>query len=176
MKKGALIGLLTVSIGLIGLTACSKPAEKTKTSDSSSTAVTTESSTAVSSPAAPVAQAAITAQEVVQAFKDNGLGVNEEREMTEADYGLAPMKAATGVIFGVYYSEYSASYLNGRVTVYTNLADLQEAKNFYDSLTAENAQYKSWTAVNESKLVLLQMNGGIDEVAFGEFEYVLGTI
>ncbi|MBL1225814.1 hypothetical protein [Enterococcus sp. BWR-S5] len=165
MKKG--IAFVLLGLCSFMMAACSNN-EKPTTSNSSTT---TASSTTVSSEAP--AQPLITAQEVVQKFKEAGLAVYEERDMTEADYGLAPMKAASGVIFGVFYSEYSASYLNGRVTAYTNLADLQEAKAFYDNLTAENEQYKSWTAVNETKLVLLQMNGGIDEVAFSEFQYVL---
>lgn len=175
MKKGVILGLLMIFC--LGLTACKTSDDQTKTSESS-TATTVSSSVASTtvSSEAPAAQTLITAQEVVQKFSEAGLAVYEQRDMTETDYGLAPMKAGSGVIFGVYYSEYSASYLNGRVTTYTNLADLQEVKAFYDNLTAENAKYKSWTAVNEEKLVLLQMNGGIDEVAFSEFEYILGTI
>ncbi|MBL1229902.1 hypothetical protein IW492_11730 [Enterococcus sp. BWB1-3] len=181
MNKRIIFGLL--SIGFLSLSACSKPDDQKDTSanSSSSEAALTDNTTASTETPeaqAPEAQpqAAITAMEVVQKFKEAGLGVNEERDMTPEDYGLAPMKAASGAIFGVYYSEYTASYLNGRVTVYTNLADLQEVKAFYDNLSAEDPQYKSWTAVNEEKLILLQMNGGIDEVAFGEFEYILGTV
>lgn len=168
MKKG--IAFVLLSMCCLVMTACNNN-DKAATTNSSKT---TASSTTASSEAP--AQPLITAQEVVQKFQEAGLAVYEQRDMTEADYGLAPMKAASGVIFGVYYSEYSASYLNGRLTAYTNLADLQEAKAFYDNLTAENEQYKSWTAVNENKLVLLQMNGGIDEVAFSEFDYILSTL
>ncbi|MGC6770118.1 hypothetical protein ACYSNR_07895 [Enterococcus sp. LJL128] len=169
MKKGVTLSLLGICCFL--LMSCSTPDKKTTATSSSETT----SSTTIASNEAP-AQASITAQEVVQKFKDAGLAVYEERDMTQEDYGLAPMKAATGVIFGVYYSEYTASYLNGRVTVYTNLADLQEVKKFYDDLSAEDPKFKSWTAVNEEKLVLFQMNGGIDEAAFNEFQYVLGTL
>ncbi|MBP1047991.1 hypothetical protein I6N96_17000 [Enterococcus sp. BWM-S5] len=169
MKKG--MSFILLGICCFAIAACSNN-EKPATSNSSAT---TTNSTTITSSEAP-AQPLISAQEVVQKFQEAGLAVYEERDMTEADYGLAPMKASSGVIFGVYYSEYSASYLNGRLTAYTNLADLQEAKAFYDNLTAENEQYKSWTAVNENKLVLLQMNGGIDEVAFSEFQYVLENL
>ncbi|MCP6640237.1 hypothetical protein NL504_27360, partial [Klebsiella pneumoniae] len=61
-------------------------------------------------------------KDVTKGFNDDGLTVNEEREMTKDDYGMAPMKADKAVIFGVEKGE-DGNYKNARLMKFKNKDD-----------------------------------------------------
>ncbi|AAX91300.1 ORF039 [Staphylococcus phage 37] len=108
-------------------------------------------------------------KDVTKGFKDNGLAVNEEREMTKDDYGMAPMKAKEGVIFGV-EKGYDDQYMNGRLMKFDNKEDLEQTKKYYDDLGKESAMFYSHTYKSEDGKFLIQMNGDIDDKTFDKYK------
>lgn len=106
-------------------------------------------------------------KDVTKGFKDDGLAVNEEREMTKDDYGMAPMKAKEGVIFGV-EKGYDDQYMNGRLMKFDNKDDLEQTKKYYDEVGKESALLYSHTHSKDD--FLLQMNGDIDDKTFEKYK------
>lgn len=106
-------------------------------------------------------------KDVTKGFKDDGLAVNEEREMTKDDYGMAPMKAKEGVIFGV-EKGYDDQYMNGRLMKFDNKDDLEQTKKYYDEVGKESALLYSHTYSKDD--FLLQMNGEIDDKTFEKYK------
>ncbi|MFR6531942.1 MAG: hypothetical protein ACLUOM_02835 [Staphylococcus simulans] len=106
-------------------------------------------------------------KDVTKGFKDDGLSVKEEREMTRHDYGMAPMKAKEGVIFGV-EKGYDDQYMNGRLMKFDNKDDLEQTKKYYDEVGKESALLYSHTYSKDD--FLLQMNGEIDDKTFEKYE------
>ncbi|EKS26039.1 hypothetical protein HMPREF9310_01270 [Staphylococcus simulans ACS-120-V-Sch1] len=106
-------------------------------------------------------------KDVAKGFKDDGLAVNEEREMTRHDYGMAPMKAKEGVIFGV-EKGYDDQYMNGRLMKFDNKDDLEQTKKYYDEVGKESALLYSHTYSKDD--FLLQMNGEIDDKTFEKYK------
>ncbi|WP_156875381.1 stress protein [Virgibacillus sp. 6R] len=112
-----------------------------------------------------------TADDVIKAFKDAGLEAEEPTEMTKDDYGVAPMKSDEGLRFLV---PSIAEGAGGRVITYSNQDDLDEMKEYYDSLGEESAMLFSWTA--KSGNVLLQINGDLEEDKFNEYKKALESV
>lgn len=108
-------------------------------------------------------------KDITKGFKDDGLAVNEEREMTKDDYGMAPMKAKEGVIFGV-EKGYDDQYMNGRLMKFDNKDDLEQTKKYYDDLGKESAMFYSHTYKSEDGKFLIQMNGDIDDKTFEKYK------
>lgn len=108
-------------------------------------------------------------KDVTKGFKDNGLAVNEEREMTKDDYGMAPMRAKEGVIFGV-EKGYDDQYMNGRLMKFDNKEDLEQTKKYYDDLGKESAMFYSHTYKSDDDKFLIQMNGDIDDKTFEKYK------
>ncbi|UXR31870.1 hypothetical protein [Staphylococcus simulans] len=106
-------------------------------------------------------------KDITKGFKDDGLTVNEEREMTRHDYGIAPMKAKEGVIFGV-EKGYDDQYMNGRLMKFDNKDDLEQTKKYYDEVGKESALLYSHTYSKDD--FLLQMNGEIDDKTFEKYK------
>lgn len=106
-------------------------------------------------------------KDVTKGFNDDGLSVKEEREMTRHDYGMAPMKAKEGVIFGV-EKGYDDQYMNGRLMKFDNKDDLEQTKKYYDEVGKESALLYSHTYSKDD--FLLQMNGEIDDKTFEKYE------
>ncbi|GAA2926200.1 LysM peptidoglycan-binding domain-containing protein [Enterococcus raffinosus] len=97
---------------------------------------------------------------VIENFKNDGLEVNEPRKMTKDDYGMAPLKAKDGMIFGVQVGT-DGEYQNARIFSFENVDDLNDTKKYYDDLGKESSMTFSYTAANEDKLVLMQFNGDL---------------
>ncbi len=95
---------------------------------------------------------------LIDKFKNDGLEVNEPRKMTKDDYGMAPLKAKEGMIFGVQL-ESDGEYQNARIFSFKTIDDLNDTKKYYDDLGKESSMTFSYTAANEDKLVLMQFNG-----------------
>ncbi|UXS43786.1 hypothetical protein [Staphylococcus delphini] len=106
-------------------------------------------------------------KDATKGFKDDGLSVKEEREMTRHDYGMAPMKAKEGVIFGV-EKGYDDQYMNGRLMKFDNKDDLEQTKKYYDEVGKESALLYSHTYSKDD--FLLQMNGEIDDKTFEKYK------
>lgn len=97
---------------------------------------------------------------VIENFKNDGLEVNEPRKMTKDDYGMAPLKAKEGMIFGVQVGS-DGEYQNARIFSFKTIDDLNDTKTYYDDLGKESSMTFSYTAANEDKLVLMQFNGDL---------------
>ncbi|MCQ9300504.1 hypothetical protein NQ043_05005 [Staphylococcus hyicus] len=108
-------------------------------------------------------------EDFTKGFKDAGLNVNGEKEMTREDYGTAPMKAEKGIIFGVEKGE-DGQYMNGRLLEFKNEKDLDQTKEYYDKLGKESAILYSHTYKAEDGKYLLQMNGEIDDSTFDKYK------
>ncbi|EQB35254.1 MULTISPECIES: hypothetical protein [Virgibacillus] len=113
----------------------------------------------------------LTTDDVVSAFKDAGLEAEEPKEMTKDDYGIAPMKADEGVRFLI---PSLGSDSGGRIFTYENDADLDEMKEYYDTLGEETAMLFSWTIKHEN--VLVQINGDLEESKYNEYKSALENI
>ncbi|WP_241955571.1 hypothetical protein [Staphylococcus chromogenes] len=108
-------------------------------------------------------------EDFIKGFKEAGLNVNGEKEMTREDYGTAPMKAEKGIIFGVKKGE-DGQYMNGRLLEFKNEKDLDQTKEYYDKLGKESAILYSHTYKTEDGKYLLQMNGEIDDSTFDKYK------
>ncbi|WP_241955712.1 hypothetical protein [Staphylococcus chromogenes] len=108
-------------------------------------------------------------EDIAKGFKDAGLNVNNEKEMTREDYGAAPMKAENGIIFGVEKGQ-DGQYKNGRLLEFKDEKDLDQTKEYYDKLGKESAILYSHTYKTEDGKYLLQMNGEIDDSTFDKYK------
>lgn len=97
---------------------------------------------------------------VVDQFKKDGLEVNNARKMTKDDYGMAPLKAKEGMIFGIQLGT-DGEYQNARIFSFENIEDLNDTKKYYDELGKESSVTFSYTAADEDNLVLMQFNGDL---------------
>lgn len=110
----------------------------------------------------------LTSGDVVDGFKDAGLTVEDKREMSKDDYGMAPMKAADGTMFTV---PFVCEDCNVRVMSFKKDADLKQTKAYYDDLGAESAMFFSWTI--EHANILVQLSGDMEEEKVEEYREVV---
>ncbi|BAC14884.1 hypothetical protein [Oceanobacillus iheyensis HTE831] len=113
----------------------------------------------------------ITTDDVISAFNDAGLEAESPSEMTNEDYGIAPMKADEGVRFLI---PALGEDSGGRVFTYSDESDLDEMKEHYDSMGEESAMLFSWTI--KHKNVLVQINGDLEEDTYNEYKSALESI
>ncbi|MFC4387760.1 stress protein [Gracilibacillus marinus] len=113
----------------------------------------------------------ITTDDVISAFKDAGLEVGETSEMTKDDFGLGPMKSEEGIRFLI---PSLGENNGGRILTYKNESDLDEMKEYYDSLGEESAMFFSWTI--KHKNVLVQINGDLPEEKYEEYKKALESL
>ncbi|MGW7931843.1 hypothetical protein ACWEWU_09315 [Staphylococcus xylosus] len=106
--------------------------------------------------------------DITNGFKEDKLSVKEEKEMTRKDYGLAPMKAEKGVIFGV-KKDVNNEYMNARLMNFKNEKDLEQTKKYYDDVGKESAFLYSHTYKSKDGKYLIQMNGEIDDNTFEKY-------
>lgn len=117
------------------------------------------------------AESYLTNQEVIDAFQNAGLEVEDASEMTKDDYGIAPMKAEEGTRFLIPSLGDDAG---GRVFTYDNESDLDEMQEHYDSMGKESAMLFSWTI--KYKNVLVQINGDLSEEEYNEYKKALESL
>ncbi|MFD2654501.1 hypothetical protein [Gracilibacillus thailandensis] len=110
----------------------------------------------------------LSSEEVINAFKDAGLDIGETSEMTKDDYGIAPMKTESGTRFLI---PSLGEENGGRILIYDNEEDLDEMKEYYDSMGEESAMLFSWTI--KHKNVLVQINGDLPEDKYNEYKAAL---
>ncbi|WP_244265173.1 LysM peptidoglycan-binding domain-containing protein [Enterococcus gilvus] len=97
---------------------------------------------------------------VIDKFKKDGLEVNEPRKMTKDDYGMAPLKAKEGLVFGVQMGS-DGEYQNARIFSFESESDLKDTQSYYDDLGKASSATFSYTAADKDKLVLMQFNGDL---------------
>ncbi|ADV05071.1 hypothetical protein KND94_000591 [Staphylococcus pseudintermedius] len=114
-------------------------------------------------------------KDITQKFKDEGLQVNDEKEMTKDDYGLAPMTAEKGVIFGI-EKDANGEYKNARLMKFEKEKDLDQTKKYYDDAGKGSALLYSHTYKSDDGKFLLQMNGEISEKVFDKYKDSLKKI
>lgn len=105
---------------------------------------------------------------VIDKFKSAGLEVNEPRKMTKDDYGMAPLKAKEGMIFGVQQGT-DGEYQNARIFSFKSIDDLNDTKSYYDNLGKESSMTFSYTASDEDQLVLMQFNGDLPKEVIDKY-------
>lgn len=106
--------------------------------------------------------------DVIEAFKDEGLPVEDARKMTKDDFGMSPMKAKEAEIFT---TPFVCDGCNVRVLSYDKASKLDEMKDYYDNLGEESAAFFSWTV--KHKNILVQMNGDMDEEDYEKYRDVI---
>ncbi|BBM19724.1 hypothetical protein G15_3405 [Enterococcus avium] len=97
---------------------------------------------------------------VIDKFEKDGLEVNEPRKMTKDDYGMAPLKAKEGLVFGVQKGS-DGEYQNARIFSFESESDLKDTQSYYDDLGKASSATFSYTAADKDKLVLMQFNGDL---------------
>lgn len=103
---------------------------------------------------------AVKLSEVIDQFKKDGLEINNARNMTEDDFGAAPLTAKESMIFGIQLGS-DGEYQNARIFAFDNLEDLTNTKKYYDDLGKSSSFAFSYTAADEDNLVLMQFNGDL---------------
>jgi len=111
----------------------------------------------------------LTPDSVYNAFKDSGFRVENPRDMTEEDYGIAPMKANDDLIF-----EIPSSDGNGRIFSFDNQQDLNEMKKYYETLGEIGGLLSSYTI--KHKNILVQLNGDVSANLYHEFKHDLESM
>ncbi|KIL46198.1 hypothetical protein [Jeotgalibacillus campisalis] len=147
MKRFIIAGF----VGLLTLSGCSS--DDTSNTSSSTTAEEAEE---------------LTVDSVLEDFTDAGLEAEEVRDMTKDDFGMGPMKSEEAKRFLIPSLGADAG---GRIFSYENQEDLEEMKDYYETLGEESAMLFSWTAANEN--ILIQINGELPEETFTYYEKVL---
>lgn len=112
-----------------------------------------------------------TTDDVITSFKDAGLEVENTKEMTKEDYGIAPMKTEEGVRFII---PSLGEDSGGRILSYDNDSDLQEMKEYYDSMGEESALFFSWTIQKDN--ILVQINGDLPEEQYNKYKSALESL
>lgn len=110
----------------------------------------------------------LTVDTVLESFKDAGLEVENPKEMTKDDYGMAPMKAEEAKRFLIPSLGEDAG---GRIFSFDNSKDLEQTKEYYDALGKESAMLFSWTATKDN--ILIQINGDLEEEEFEKYKKAL---
>lgn len=94
--------------------------------------------------------------DIIKAFEDKDLEVEDPEEMTKDDYGFAPFVADKGVRFLI---PSVGEDDGGRIFTFQGEEDLHKLKKYYDDLGEDSAALASWTI--EHKNVLVQLNGDL---------------
>ncbi|MFC7062835.1 stress protein [Halobacillus seohaensis] len=118
-----------------------------------------------------VSNDSITVDGAIKAFQDAGLEAENATEMTKDDYGMAPMKSEEGKRFLVPSIEEGAG---GRIFSFEKEEDLDQMKEYYDSLGEESAIFFSWTIKHEN--ILVQINGDLPEEKYEEYKTTLESL
>ena len=110
--------------------------------------------------------------DVVTAFEKAGLAVGEFRPMTTEDYRLTKDKL-TGTVDGTrfFIPSLCADECGGRVFIFDNLADYETQKNYYVRLALF-----SWVFVNSDNLLVVQINGDLDETTALKYQDALASL
>lgn len=117
------------------------------------------------------AAASVQPQQVVAAFRHAHLSVGRSWRMQRTDYGPAPF-VARGVRFLV---PALGSDKGGRVFT-GRLGDLRRLKRYYDSLGEASALLFSWTYLNTTRGVLVQINGDMSRAQWQRYRRVVGAL
>ncbi len=99
-----------------------------------------------------------TTQQVVEAFKADGLEVGTPRSMTTDDYGLVPMLAVEGIRF---FIPSICADCGGRIMSFASQEDLTIVENYYAQMGRFGAVLFSWVYVKDN--ILVQINGELPE-------------
>ena len=112
-----------------------------------------------------------TSAQVVDSLKAASLEVNAPRAMTKEDYGIAPMRAADAMFFGL---PSLCDTCGGRVLAFSNADDLKKTEAFYVELGKGSAMLFSWTFAKDN--ILIQLNGDLAEDKAKAYESALNSM
>lgn len=115
----------------------------------------------------------VSSADVVSKLQEAGLEADGATDMTKDDYGAAPMLAKEGKRILV---PSLGDDKGGRIFIFSSTDDLEKTKAFYDELGKSSAMLFSWTAANNDKNVLIQMNGDMTEEQFKKYEEAINNM
>jgi hypothetical protein len=110
---------------------------------------------------------AITADDVIAAFKAAGLEAENTRPLTKDDYGLAPY-VCKGIRF---FIPSMGVDKGGRLFICDNNEDRDSLKDYYEKLGKASAAFFSWVFVKGN--VLVQINGNLAEDIARKYEQAI---
>ena len=103
----------------------------------------------------------VSADDVIQQFKDDGLEVGDVSDLPEKEYGNTRKEGKRILIPSL------GEDAGGRLFVFENEKDLKQAKSYYDELGNSSPLFYSHTY--RSGNVLLQMNGDMSDEDFKKY-------
>ena len=112
-----------------------------------------------------------TSAQVVDAFKNAGLEVENTTPMTKDDYGLAPLSAIEGTHFII---PSLCADCGGRIFSFASEEDLILMKDYYQNLGKSSAAFFSWVFVKDN--VLVQINGDLAETKANQYQDALNNL
>ncbi|EWH20411.1 membrane lipoprotein lipid attachment site-containing protein [Bacillus haynesii] len=130
--------LLVILLGVLFLTACSNPAEGDNE---------------------------VTADKVIQAFKDAGLEAENPTDLKEKEFGNTREEGKRILVPSL------GDDAGGRLFKFKNKDDLKKAKAYYDDLGNSSPLFFSHTYAKDN--FLLQMNGDMKDDQFEKYKAVM---
>jgi hypothetical protein len=113
-----------------------------------------------------------TPDQVISAFKKDGLGVGKTSDAKdEGAGGLAPDLAISGTRFLI---PSLGEDSGGRIWSFSNPEDLEKMRKYYTELGESSAMLKSWVIVREN--ILVQINGVLPKEKAKKYEGSLNSI
>lgn len=107
----------------------------------------------------------ITADDLIQAFKDAGLEVGDVVEMDKKEFGNVRKEGKRVLVPSL------GEDAGGRLMSFNKKKDLEETKSYYDDLGKSGPMFFSHT--HQSGLFLLQMNGDMEDEEFEKYVVVM---
>lgn len=103
-----------------------------------------------------------TADDVIQSFKDAGLDIGEVSDLEKKEFGNTRDEGKRILVPSL------GDDAGGRLFKFKDKKGLEEAKSYYDELSAGGPLFFSHVHVNG--LFLLQMNGDMEDAEFEKFK------
>ncbi len=100
-----------------------------------------------------------------------GLEFESPHEMTNDDYGIAPLAAKEGIRF---YIPSLCSDCGGRLLTFSTIEDLNSMYRYYDELGKKSALFFSWVFTKDN--ILIQINGDLSEARALEYQAALNNL
>lgn len=113
----------------------------------------------------------LSADGIVQAFKDAGLEAENVRDMTDEDFGIAPNKTKEGKRF---FIPSLGENSGGRILIYDKTKDLEEMKEFYEALNEASPLFFSWIIAKSNALVVI--SGDLTEEEYNKYNEAVNKL
>jgi len=109
----------------------------------------------------------VTADKIIQQFKNDSLEIGQVSDLANKEFGNVRKEGKRILIPSL------GDDAGGRLFIFNKVEDLEKAKAYYDGLSNSGPLFYSHTHQNE--LVLLQMNGDMEDAEFKKYAISLDT-